>query len=733
MIRKPRFKRHLRVEVVDPDLAVFLDETDHHILQGRLIHDLVPLINGRNTISDLARRLRHRATRVDVECGLLLIEAEGLLADADDEEPPELEALADTFGIEPAILKRNLSAASVRIVSLGSRTASRLASILQTMQLRVAPDGEFTVVLVDDYLRPELEAINAEALRHGLPWMIARPVGNIVWLGPVFRPPITACWACLARRLKQNREAEAFLEARNGSQSSSPARRSIASNVGAAIGLTATEVLKAVALNEDSPKHADLVTVDINRPEVVRHFVQKLDDCASCGAPRRQRRTPPPFRLRSRKTVFTSDGGYRSATTAATFTTYSRHISPLTGIVDVLRAYHSDPRGIVHAYTAGHIFIPKTDGDEIVRRGLRQTSAGKGATPLQAQTSALCEALERYSGVFRGDEPRKRARMQDFGDAAIHPNDCMHFSPTQYANREAWNRKNSAYDWVPNPFDETSLVEWTPVRSLTTGGISYLPTMYCYYGFQVPDERRFCRADSNGNAAGNTLEEAILHGFLELVERDCAAIWWYNRIPRPALNLDSFGSAYFNALRKHYRELGRHLWVLDITSDFGIPTFAAASASVRSRAQDFIIGLGSHLDPSIAASRALTEMNQFLPGLLSGKRNRVFEPRGLDLTFLKPLPGSGRDLRDFPTRASGDFRDDITLCVRLAQERGMETLVLDQTRSDVGLPVVKVVVPGMRQFWARLGPGRLFEVPVGMGWLRKPLTEETLNPARFFI
>ena len=56
-------------------------------------------------------------------------------------------------------------------------------------------------------------------------------------------------------------------------------------------------------------------------------------------------------------------------------------------------------------------------------------------------------------------------------------------------------------------------------------------------------------------------------------------------------------------------------------------------------------------------------------------------------------------------------------CVRLARERDLEVLVLDQTRADVGIPVVKVIVPGMRHFWARFGPGRLYDVPAAMGWL----------------
>jgi ribosomal protein S12 methylthiotransferase accessory factor len=59
--------------------------------------------------------------------------------------------------------------------------------------------------------------------------------------------------------------------------------------------------------------------------------------------------------------------------------------------------------------------------------------------------------------------------------------------------------------------------------------------------------------------------------------------------------------------------------------------------------------------------------------------------------------------------------------------------VLDQTRTDIGIPVAKVVVPGLRHFWARFGPGRLYDVPVSLGWLERPLPESALNPIPLFV
>jgi ribosomal protein S12 methylthiotransferase accessory factor YcaO len=88
---------------------------------------------------------------------------------------------------------------------------------------------------------------------------------------------------------------------------------------------------------------------------------------------------------------------------------------------------------------------------------------------------------------------------------------------------------------------------------------------------------------------------------------------------------------------------------------------------------------------------------------------------------------------DYPMQHSGEFLQDINHCRTIIEAQDMEMLVLDQTRADVGMPVVKVVVPGLRHFWARYAPGRLFDVPVKMRWLEKPLREEDLNPIPIFF
>ncbi len=83
--------------------------------------------------------------------------------------------------------------------------------------------------------------------------------------------------------------------------------------------------------------------------------------------------------------------------------------------------------------------------------------------------------------------------------------------------------------------------------------------------------------------------------------------------------------------------------------------------------------------------------------------------------------------------SSDDLLEDVTLCVDILSKLNLEVLVKNQTRPDLGLSVVKVIVPGLRHFWARYAPGRLYEVPVQMGWLNEPTAEEDLNPTPIFF
>ena len=286
--------------------------------------------------------------------------------------------------------------------------------------------------------------------------------------------------------------------------------------------------------------------------------------------------------------------------------------------------------------------------------------------------------------------------------------------------------------------------------SLTHKVHRYLPTEFCYYAYTSSEEEKYCTPCSNGNAAGNILEEAILQGVFELIERDSVALWWYNRVRRPAIDLRSFDEPYLETIERFLERRDRELWVLDLTSDLTVPAFAALSRRTDQPHEHIMIGFGAHFDPRIAVLRAVTELNQGLAWLLppgaEDPKEIAEKLEDEDLRrwlqtatvenqrYLTPAEGAAlRTARDYPKRWTDDLKDDVLVCQELLEKHGMEMLVLDQTRPDIGLPVVKVIIPGLRHFWARFAPGRLYEVPVKLGWLGEPLTEDQLNPIPMFL
>ncbi|HBB34661.1 MAG TPA: adenylate cyclase [Cyanobacteria bacterium UBA8803] len=746
MLNKPILKPGFNWETLGTEDVFIISERDSIWLTGRLYQLLMPLMDGKHTVDEIAERLPEISTS-EVYYALMLMQQRGYIVESDDTLPLDLAIFCQHLNVAPQEANSRLQATKVAVKSFGANLPiSEFIGNLQALQIQVSEEADIEAVLTDNYLNAELEDYNREALERSRPWLLVKPAGTVLGIGPIFTPGKTGCWQCLCQRLRNNRPIEELIQKHK--QDLTPLMRPLASLVSTAqtaLGIAATEIWKWIVRGENPRLEGKLLLQDTLTLETQNHILVKRPQCPNCGdIVNGLNREPMPIILGHRKKAFTADGGYRCCSPEETLRKYQHHISPITGVVRELRTIYPNSDGLTHCYVATHHFATMFDDLTTLRQNIGGRSAGKGKTDLQARVSALCEAIERYSGVFQGNEFRKQASYRQLGDRAIHPNACMQFSQEQYQNRQEWN--TGCYGWfqrVPAPFDEDREIEWTPVWSLTHEQFKYLPTAYCYYGYPRP-EKPDCWADSNGCAAGNTLEEAILQGFLELVERDCVALWWYNRLQKPAVDLDSFEDPYFPALKEYYRSLNRELWVLDLTSDLNIPCFAAITRRSNCDIEDITFGFGAHFDPQIAVSRALTEVNQILPNVLAakadGSTNYPLSSAPLAIKWWKtatlanqPYLASDRTIAakvraDYTKTGSEDLLEDIMLCKEIAAKNGMEMLVTDLTRPDIGLRVVKVIVPGMRHWWKRLGWGRLYEVPVKMGWLKEPLAENQLNP-----
>jgi ribosomal protein S12 methylthiotransferase accessory factor len=763
MLNRPRFRPHFHVEVLPGQGVLLLSGSRQALLRGRLYELVAPWLDGR-TAEDVCSRLRGTASPAAVYYALAQLERKDYLCEEEASLPPGEAALWSSQHVAPAAAARRLAERPVVVRAFGVE-AGPFVDLLQSVHVRVAAEGPPDVVLTDSYLRAELQSCNAEALAAGRPWLLIKPTGRQVWIGPLFRPGQAGCWECLAQRLRANSPVETYLRESNGHAAAVVSDRACTpATLQVAGGLAANAVASWVVRGELPELDGRLQTLDVPSWRLQSHVLVRLPFCPACG--RRAEGGARPFRppaLKSRKKTFTSDGGHRVVPPGDTLARYGYHVSPITGAVPVLeRASPLTPGapqpgtdaaggeggdGVLHVYVAGNNIARRSPNLAHLRADLRTVNAGKGTTDVQARASALCEGLERYSGVFRGDEPRRRARRRELGGSAVPPNDCLLFSDRQYRERDARNDAGSRFGFIPAPFDPEADLEWSPVWSLTRRELCYVPTAFCYYDYPQPGGQTYCVACSNGNAAGNTLEEAVLQGFLELVERDGVALWWYTRVRRPGVDLDSFGEPYLGRLRTFLHEHGRDFWAVDLTADLGVPVFASVCRRADGLPEQIVLGFGAHLDPRVALLRAVTEMNQMLSSPLLGQQGKELGDPAADpetahwlatataanQPYLLPADGPPRTAGTFPRAWSDDVREDVRACQARVERAGMEMLVLDQTRPEVGLPVAKVIVPGLRHFWPRFAPGRLFDVPARLGWIPRPLAEEELNPVPMFL
>jgi ribosomal protein S12 methylthiotransferase accessory factor len=741
----PAFRKSVRVDAIPGEGIIVSHEYGQMAFSGALEEGVASLIDGNRTADDIADMLAGRFPRENIHEALLSMQRQSIAYDKASLNghpiPSAWHHIAqDLRHAEQAVAQTEISV----VATAGLRSGLHLKSFTD-YGLRVGKHGAVLVVFTGDYLNEELANINHESLQSGRPWMLVKPTGTSPLVGPIFRPGATACWECLARRLRGQRELERFGGRRHADRLASPAPFESAASAIQAIA--AFHTCRWIASGENPLLEGKIISLNLATLVTCTHVVSRHPNCVACGQPASNTPTPPKLDNRSR--VASVDTGHRSMSAEQTYAKLQHHLSSITGIVSDLSPVRAQTEEIIKLYMASHNYALGNESLYFLASSMQSKSCGKGMTEAQARTGALCEALERYCGAYTGDEIKLQSSYRALGNKAIHPNACMLFSERQYQQDASQRPVNSVFNHVPARFSCDEEIDWTPVWSFGARDFRYLPTAYLYYGYPSNGKTPACWADSNGNAAGNTLEEAAIHGFFELVERDAVAIWWYNRLRRPGVDLASFEQPYIPKCIDFYARHGRQLWALDLTTDFGISTFAAVSRRIDQPCEEIIFGFGSHLDAKVALTRAIVEMNQFLP-IVSGpigpdgrriinfqEENAVRWWRTASVAAQPYLvPDASLPLRraaDFPAHPSDDQLVDLMICVTRAQALGMDTLLLDQTRADVEMPVAKIVVPGMRHFWARFAPGRLYDVPCRLGWLPRSLHECELNPIPMFV
>jgi oxazoline/thiazoline synthase len=732
----PQFAPNFSVYILPRDVVCLYSEHRKFFLHGELYCALTTAIGAGKSFGQIVHELTKRFPADKIAEAVNRLVERRYIVTKGKSSAGATAAYWANLGLAPVAAHENLRNCRVRLQAINVKGAKQLGAALRKLGVRVVKgSADLTVILVNDYFETRLAELNRKHLSDRSRWLLVQPSGIFPLVGPVFSPGKGACWSCLADRMKRNREVKAMLERKQARRIAvSPLADDTVGQSG--IQLAALEIAKAIATDFRTDLREHILSLDLLGSTIAKHYVATRPQCPDCGEKklRDPRRAPAPVKLAAGANLIETSGGFRTMPSRMTVARFRKHVSPLTGVVSRLEPIDAD-LPLNTNYFAMHNFSAPAETVDQLREGLSGGSFGKGSTAEQGEASALMEAIERYCGIFQGDEIRVARRFADFpAGEAIPPNDVLLFSDKQYRG-ELQSTMGQDVTPTPPPFDPSAKIEWSPVWSLRDECFKYLPTSLLYFFHAGGSAAGHIHADSNGCAAGNTIEEAIVQGFLELVERDSYAIWWYNRLERPELDLGQFDDPYVRDLKNQLADTGRRLWVLDITSDLGVPSFVALSHA-KQDGHDFVeYGSGSHFNARVALLRALTEVNQFLSIGLMGARNAApSSHEGITPFYLRDHPyltpnghapvGPGRD----SNFGRLDKREQVMACVNLVKRQGLDFLVLDQTRPDIQVPVVRVIVPGLRHFYRRFAPGRLYDVPIKLGLRDRPLSENELNP-----
>ena len=397
-----------------------------------------------------------------------------------------------SLGLPPEDAEKTLKACRVRVEAIDVEGTKELTAALRGLGVTIvdrAPD--LTVTLVNDYLERRLAELNEQRVSAKTPWLLVQPSGIFPLVGPAFRPGESACWTCLFDRMIRNREIRGFLE-RGLAQpvAVSPlARKTLGQG---AIQFAAVEIAKAIASGFRTDLRDHIASFDLTGATITKHYVSRRPQCPTCGSRKLQnpRRASQPVEIHAGGKLIMTSGGYRSVSSRTTVSRYRKHVSPLTGVVTRLERIEAD-LPLNTNYFAQHNFSAPAMSVDQLRSGLNGGSFGKGSTAEQAEASALMEAIERYSGIFQGDEIRTTRRFTDFAAGeAILSNDVQLFSEAQFQTRHILPADGTQP--VPEPLDPSERIEWSPVWSLRDGRFKYLPTGLLYFFY------RDFHTDSNG-------------------------------------------------------------------------------------------------------------------------------------------------------------------------------------------------------------------------------------------
>jgi len=369
----------------------------------------------------------------------------------------------------------------------------------------------------------------------------------------------------------------------------------------------------------------------------------------------------------------------------------------------------------------------------------------------KAIIKAVGEAIERYCLGYYKENELILASYKELKSRSIPLNEVVSFSDSQLSRREfsdaRWNEEDKFF-WI----EGYSIFERKKV---------FIPAQLVFVPYNFRKEKIIRLPISTGGAAGISLNEALLRGILEVIERDAFMIHYLSSSFGELI--DICGVSLLEDIKKYFEKYRLELYLINLPTDIEVYNFLALIIDKTGVGPAVSAGLKSGLDPLKVAMGAIEEcwhsrpwirdeLNK-LPNmekiLSEGKKLTEIKKRGLFwssikmVKYIKPWITNKRRIKfsDLKSLSSDRTKTDLSYILDILKKTKHKVYYADVTRPEVakyGFKVLKVVIPSLHPLYLDepypyLGGKRIYEVPLKIGLKEKVLTEKELNKIPHFF
>ncbi|RFU65214.1 TOMM precursor leader peptide-binding protein [Peribacillus glennii] len=604
------------------------------------------------------------------------------------------------------------------------------------------PDTTDVALVLQDAWNPAVHHNAEELLRAtGTPWLPGFVSFGEGVVGPLLQPGTPGCYQCAdLRRIMAGRDRKEMWEIRQQLQVQGRVPRDVAASATGLLQMA--HLIKAElqrVLQGDQPNlEGRVLLVNLKTLNSSRHSFLPDPLCTVCG--QLPDDSPAAARISLQPSPKISIDNYRSRSMDDLSKVLAKdYLDHRTGL------FNGKMYDLVPPFADASVNLPLFFGDE--------GTAGRTHSYAASELTAILEGIERYCGL----EPRgKRTVIHDsfrnLKEQALNPIKVGVHGKEQYAQP----------GFPFKPFNPDRPINWVWGYSFLEERPILVPELLAYYS--LGGGEGFVYETSNGCALGGSLEEAILYGIFEVVERDSFLMTWYANLALPRLDPSSANDQELQLMIERVQAVaGYEIYLFNSTMEHGIPSVFALAKNRKQKGLNIICAAGAHLDPVRAVKSSVHELagmmltidekleanqEEYVRMLQDSSLVKKMDDHGMLYGLPKAeerfkfLLDGNRPMRtfdnEFKRKAShSDLTDDLQDILKVLRHLNLDVIVVDQTTQETrrnGLYCVKVLIPGMlpmtfgHHLTRLTGLERVLRIPMELGYAEKPLEHKELNP-----